>query len=175
MELQKQRDESREHACGGSTEMWRENEKGDESRCREMERTNEDERRKACRRGMKKRERERARGGKRERDEKSSARKGSRAFTQGWVQLQTQHSHPPFYGVVKCPSLLALALCPFSFFGPASPPARFAPLHPFHRTLGGWSTCVYVAPCVISFRCVAHAQKRASFSVFAAFFSSSSL
>ena len=43
--------------------MWRENEKGDESRCREMERTNEDERRKACRRGMKKRERERERGG----------------------------------------------------------------------------------------------------------------
>lgn len=63
MELQKQRDESREHACGGSTEMWRENEKGDESRCREMERTNEDERRKACRRGMKKRERKRERGG----------------------------------------------------------------------------------------------------------------
>ena len=100
-------------------------------------------RRKACGRGMKgnrekEREREREREGqaKRERDETSSARKGSRAFTQGWVQLQTQHSHPPpFYRVVKCPSLLALALCPFSFlFVPASPPAvRFAPLHPLQR------------------------------------------
>lgn len=67
-----------------------------------------------------------------ERDEKSSARKGSRAFTQGWVQLQTQHSHPPFYGVVKCPSLLAFALCPFSFlFALLTPPPRLTPLHPF--------------------------------------------
>lgn len=34
----------------------------------------------------------------RERDEKSSARRGSRAFTLGWVQRQTQHSHPRFMG-----------------------------------------------------------------------------
>lgn len=96
-----------------------------------------------------------------ERDEKSSARKGSRAFTQGWVQLQTQHSHPPFYGVVKCPSLLAFALCPFSFLFVLLSAAAVHPSSSLpSRAPGGWSTCcVYVAPCVISFRCVAHARK----------------
>lgn len=96
-----------------------------------------------------------------ERDEKSSARKGSRAFTQGWVQLQTQHSHPPFYGVVKCPSLLAFALCPFSFLFALLSAAAVHPSSSLpSRAPGGWSTCcVYVAPCVISFRCVAHARK----------------
>lgn len=111
--------------------------------------------------GEGRRERETEREMQVERDEKSSARKGSRAFTQGWVQLQTQHSHPPFYGVVKCPSLLAFALCPFSFLFVLLSAAAVHPSSSLpSRAPGGWSTCcVYVAPCVISFRCVAHARK----------------
>lgn len=122
---------------------------------------NEGERRKAFGARVGERRRQRETEMQVERDEKSSARKGSRAFTQGWVQLQTQHSHPPFYGVVKCPSLLAFALCPFSFLfallsAAAAHPSSSLP----SRAPGGWSTCcVYVAPCVISFRCVAHARK----------------
>lgn len=99
----------------------------------------------------------------REGDEKSSARRGSRAFTQGWVQLQTQHSHPPFYGVVKCPSLLALASLSLLLL-PLLLLLLLLLLHfPLSSSLPwgieGGVRAFTLPPCVISFRCVAHAQK----------------
>ena len=86
-------------------------------------------------RGMKgEREREGGRQRRREMKNRLRARVPGRSPKGGSSSRHNTHT-PPFYRVVKCPSLLALALCPFSFlFAPASPPAaRFAPLHPLQQ------------------------------------------